>query len=376
MNNKKTTKNIKQTKTIPKHRSHKPPKYPNVFCDHCGSNYVVKYGKEQKNHLQKYKCKICAKQFILERSTKTKIHKHGHCPLCDSPLQLRKSNPNSNQLRCSNRPNCRFTISYNKKLNQFYYQAVKQQLNFYKLPKFFKFPQEVILFALRLYFLYKLSLRNIQKEIKLKFPNVIPPSHTSILKWANKLSYMLSLALLNKNLSTTGHWLVWATDDTVIKINKHKHFFIAVMDYHTGCILSWSLLPTKDAQAVSFTLNLASKLTNSIPHTIISDHAQNFSLAIKNTFFNLTNHFQTTLYSKNLPYSNNKLERFFGYVKDLFKRKNNFRAPISAYAFFCVFVIYHNLKILKHKLNLNINILIYKHLKVPILRSLLLCLAF
>lgn len=135
-------------------------------------------------------------------------------------LQLRKSNPNSNQLRCYNRPYCKFTIPYNKKLNQFYYQAVKQQLNFYKLPKFFKFPQEVILFVLRLFFLYKLSIRNIQKEIKLKFHNIIPPSHTSILKWANKLSYMLSLALLNKNFSTTGHWLAWATDDTIIKIKN------------------------------------------------------------------------------------------------------------------------------------------------------------
>lgn len=81
MKNKKTTKNTKQTKQ----HTPKSSKYPFVFCNNCDSNYVVKYGKEQKTYHQKYKCKICGKQFTLEKSTKTKIHKHKHCPLCASP---------------------------------------------------------------------------------------------------------------------------------------------------------------------------------------------------------------------------------------------------------------------------------------------------
>ncbi len=84
-----------------------------------------------------------------KRTFKIKTYKHGNCPMCGSRLDLRKSNPNSNQLRSSNRPHCRFTISFNKQLKQFYHQAIKEQKNFYKLPKFFKFTQEVILIRIK-----------------------------------------------------------------------------------------------------------------------------------------------------------------------------------------------------------------------------------
>jgi transposase-like protein/DNA-directed RNA polymerase subunit RPC12/RpoP len=344
----------------------KPSKYPNVFCDRCGSNHVIKYGKEQKTNLQKYKCKICGKQFVPERTKKPTKHIHGNCPLCSSRLDLRKSNKNSIQLRCSKR--CGFTISYNKKLKKFFYQALTNK-NFFKLPKFFRYPQEIILFALRLYFVHKLSLRKIQKEIKLQFPQYKTPSHVAIIKWANKLSYLLSLAYINKNIVSTGKWFVWLTDETVIKINGSKYYLIVVMDHNSGCVLSWFLSPTRDAQAISYALKLAVQLTNSYPQIIISDHAQNIQLAVQLTL-PYTNHIQTDIYSSS-NYSNNKLERFFSNIKQKIKQRNGFRSEISAVAWLTIFFTLHNIKItLNHNVH-NLSSLLNR-ISIPIAKSLLL----
>jgi len=346
-------------------------KHPDVFCDRCGSNYVIKYGKEQKTNLQKYKCKICGKQFVPQKSKKLKKHIHGNCPLCTSRLDIRKSNKNSIQLRCSKR--CGFTISYNKKLKKFYYQALNQN-NFFKLPKFFKFPYEMILYALRLYFVYKLSLRNIKKELKIRFPNLKTPSYVTILKWANKLSYLASLALINKKFILTNKWFIWSTDETVIKVNGIKYYLIVVMDYNSGCILSWFLSPTRDTQAIAYTLKLAVQLTNSTPSIIISDHAQNIKLAVEH-LLPYCQHIQTNIYSPSKP-SNNKLERFFSNIKSKLKQRNGFRSEISAIAFLTMFFIAHNIKIISNINKISILNTLLNQISIPILRGLLQCIAF
>jgi len=348
----------------------KPPKYPNVFCHRCGSNYVIKNGHEKNTGYQRYKYKICAKQFVPERTKKLRKHIHGNCPLCTSRLDIRKSNKNSIQLRCSKR--CGFTISYNKKIKKFFYQALNKN-NFFKLPKFFRFPQEIILYALRLYFVHKLSLRNIQKELQLSFPNHKPPSCVSILKWANKLSYLASLAFINKEILVTNKWLIWSTDETVIKVNGIKYYLIVIMDHNSGCVLSWFLSPTRDAQAISYTLQLAVQLTNSYPIAIISDHAQNIELAVKYAL-PYSQHIQTNIYSSSKP-SNNKLERFFSNIKSKLKQRNGFKSETSAVAWLSTFFIIHNLKIISNIKNSSILSTLINHISIPILRSLLLCIA-
>jgi transposase-like protein len=110
---------------------------------------------------------------------------------------------------------------------------------------FEKFKEIIYQFTLRLYFIHKLSLRKIQKEIKLQSPQYKTTSHTDIIKLVNKLSYLLSLAYINKNIVLTDKWFVWLTDETVIKINGSKYYLIVVMDHNSGCVLSWFLSPTR-----------------------------------------------------------------------------------------------------------------------------------
>ncbi len=334
-------------------------------CIRCGSDKLWKYGKEPKSGLQKYKCKICKKQFTQESNpnfTKNQT-KYGLCPLCKSSLEVRKINKNSIQLRCSKRPLCKFTLSYNFKLKKFYKDAILNK-NYFKLPKFFKFPMEIVLEAIRLYYQRAYSLRQIQSELSIRFPNYTTPSHVSILKWANKCSYLLSLAFLNKHFSTSNSWLVWLNDDTVIKINGNKYYLIVVMDYHTKVILSWFLSPTKDAQAVAYTLNMARSLTNSTPDIIVSDHAENIKLAINNTFRNSVIHIQNYLYQKS-QISTNKLERFFSSIKSNFYNRKSFKSSLSATAFLTAFIIKHNLTMLPIMLKQ------FYQTKLPLVRTIL-----
>jgi transposase-like protein len=233
---------------------------------------------------------------------------------------------------------------------------------FYKLQDIYKdnLSWHCILLALRLYFIHKLSLRKIQKEIKLQFPQYKTQSHVVIIKWANKLSYLLSLDYINKNIVSTGKWFVWLTDETVIKINGSKYYLIVVMNHNSGCVLSWFLSPTRDAQAISYALKLAVQLTNSYPQIIISDHAQNIQLAVQLTL-PYTNHIQTDIYSSS-NYSNNKLERFFSNIKQKIKQRNGFRSEISAVAWLTIFFTLHNIKItLNHNVH---NLSLINHISI------------
>jgi len=110
---------------------------------------------------------------------------------------------------------------------------------------FEKFKEIIYQFTLRLYFIHKLSIRKIQKEIKLQSSKYKAPSHVAIIKLVKKLSYLVSLAYINKNIVSTGKWFVWLTDETVIKINGSKYYLIVVIDHNSGCVLSWFLSPTR-----------------------------------------------------------------------------------------------------------------------------------
>ena len=215
-----------------------------------------------------------------------------------------------------------------------------------------------------------MSLRKIQKEIKLQFPQYKTPSHAAIIKLANKLSYLLSLAYINKNIVLTGKWFVWLTDETVIKINGSKYYLIVVIDHNSGCVLSCFLSPTRDVQAISYALKLAVQLTNSYPQIIISDHAQNIQLTVQLTL-PYTNHIQTDIYSFS-NYSNNKLERFFSSsIKQKIKQRNGFRSEIFAVAWLTIFFTLHNIKItLNHNVH-NLSSLL-NQISIPIARRLLL----
>jgi hypothetical protein len=68
---------------------------------------------------------------------------------------------------------------YKKDFKEFLEEA--ENRDFFRIPKYFKYPLSLVYKALKMYFIYKLSLRQIKKELGLLYPKA--PSPTAILKW-------------------------------------------------------------------------------------------------------------------------------------------------------------------------------------------------
>jgi len=316
-----------------------------ISCPKCNSTDLYRYGKEKHTGLQKYLCKHCKTQFVPNRPYKHKSNTNnfGNCPLCGSKLHLRKRNKNSIQLRCSKRPNCRYTVSI--PLNSPPLQTTPDV----KIPKFFRFPLHIISYALSLYFLYRLSSRQIKEKIQLKFS--LSVSHTTIISWCKIFSSLIH-NLFNSNLTTPKNPpSVWLIDETVIKVNGKKLFIFAILDYHSRYLITLNISPTKDLNQAKQTLLKALEFTKAYPKTIISDRAACLAIAIEQTFAGKVVHQKVHLYSKNPAKSNNRIERFFSTFKQNFKNRRNPRSIQNAILFSYTYAFLYNFKRVHSHLN-------------------------
>lgn len=307
-----------------------------ISCPKCLSTDLYRYGKEKHTGLQKFMCKHCKTQFVPNRpyNPKSTTNNYGYCPICGSKLHLRKRNRNSIQLRCSKRPNCKYTISIpiNSKL------STNININI-KLPKFFRYPITMIIKAVNLYFHYQLSSRQIVQKLKTFFSNT--PSHSTIISWCRIFSSFFQS--LYQNISKpTSYSHTCLIDETVIKIHGQKVFLFAVLDYSSRYLLSFHISLNKDLNSTIASLKKALEFTDSIPSTIISDRAQHLAIAVKSVFGNSVIHNRVSLYSKNPSCSNNKIERFFSTFKDYFKRQRNPKTLSSLILFSHSYALIYN----------------------------------
>ena len=316
-----------------------------IYCPKCNSTDLYRYGKEKSTGLQKYLCKNCKTQFVPNRPYKNKSNNNnfGNCPLCGSKLHLRKRNKNSIQLRCSKRPTCRYTVSI--PLNS----PPMPDISDIKIPKFFRFPLDVISYALSLYFLYRQSSRQIKEKILLKFS--LSVSHTTIINWCKVFSSLIH-NIYNLHLTIPKNPpSIWLIDETVIKVNGKKLFIFAILDYHSRFLIALNISPTKDLKLAKQTLLKALDFTKSYPKTIISDRAQHLAIAIKQTFSGKVFHQKVHLYSRNPAKSNNRIERFFSTFKQNFKNRKNPRSIQNALLFSYTYAFLYNFKRIHSYLN-------------------------
>lgn len=163
-----------------------------IRCLRCFSFNLYKFGKEPKTKKQKNRCKVCRCQFVEGKiPLKKKDLNLGFSPICGKRLHLRKRNRNTLRVRCSDRVNCRYSFSYvyKRQFKEFLEEA--QNRDFFSLLKYFKYPVSLVYKALKMYFIYKLSLRQIKKELGLVYPKA--PSPVAILKWVKRSGYFFSL---------------------------------------------------------------------------------------------------------------------------------------------------------------------------------------
>lgn len=127
-------------------------------------------------------------------------------------------------------------------------------INFYKkkFPSFtkaffkrFRFPPNVILCALSLYFKTSSSLRQIQRFLKNHMSVCV--SHVSIYRWIRHFASFfktVSYFLLQKaNL----HSDEWHVDVTYIKVKWQKHYLWILLDSETRIVIAFHLFSARDS---------------------------------------------------------------------------------------------------------------------------------
>jgi len=213
--------------------------------------------------------------------------------------------------------------------------------DFFKIPKYFKYPVSLVFKALKMYFIYKLSLRAIKRELSLVYPKA--PSPTTILKWVRNLGYFFSLLSSNKFVEVKNPSKIWLVDDSVIRIRGRKFRLFVVLGYSERVVLAWYLSATKDKEAVKKVLMLALQFNKEKPSCIVSDFAQNIQEAVREVFGDSVLHIRVRLFKRGDCFSNNRLERFFSTIKERFKLRKQPKSFLSAKLQILIIIALYNL---------------------------------
>ncbi len=121
-----------------------------------------------------------------------------------------------------------------------------------------RFPIHIILMALDLYFLNESSTRRISQYLFRLFN--VKVSHVTIANWTKKFATYFKLKsdrlLEDVNLSDSHEW---HADETVVFINGKRHYLWLVIDPKSRLIISYHLLPYRDAKQAFSLFNDAKK---------------------------------------------------------------------------------------------------------------------
>lgn len=310
-------------------------------CPLCLSSELWRYGKHPQTGKQKFMCKQCYHQFVPGQPTRGSSSKYGLCPQCGCPLELRKRNKTSLQLRCSSRrlgkPRCRFSQSLSLISPNLLKSAASSE-HFFRLPKFLRFNPAVVLSAFKLFYKFNLSTREIKTHISQEFQ--LSVSHVSIYFWTVRFAYFFSL-LFNNRSSPGAASKTWLFDDTVIKINGTTYRLFVVLCAESRLLLAWYLSPTRDTQAARTALKLACQFTKATPQRVVSDHARYIKLAIEELFSSSVEHITCSLFDRG-SFSNNRIERFFSTPKGFLSRRRSFKSLLPALAHLTILLAYYN----------------------------------
>ena len=143
-----------------------------------------------------------------------------------------------------------------------------------------RYPIQIIVMALSMFYLGKNSFRNISLILKTAFH--IKVSHTTISNWCVKFAPMFDdmriqlVPLLDLNSDE------WHADETVVKVAGVKHYIWFIIDSETRFVIGFHLSPHRDSpQAVSL-FSEAAKLGK--PSAIVSDRYSAYKVPTKSIF--------------------------------------------------------------------------------------------
>lgn len=186
-----------------------------------------------------------------------------------------------------------------------------------------RYPVQMIITALSMFYLGKNSFRNISLILKTAFN--IKVSHTTISNRCVKFAPMFDdmriqlVSLLDLNSDE------WHADETVVKIAGVKHYIWFIIDSETRFVIGFHLSPHRDSpQAVSL-FSEAVKLGK--PSAVVSDRYSAYKVPVK-SIFDGAKHIRVQSFKDDI--SNNLIECFNKQFKAWYKTKQGFSSFESA----------------------------------------------
>jgi len=328
-----------------------------LTCPDCGApvEYIYSnspvYSPSSKKKVQKYKCKICGRQWLLSSLRK---HPSRFCPHCQRPIYLMKHRKEFDVYNCVNL-NCPHK---EKKGKRYIYKDYHLDLSILNRssptsPKIdlsrSHFSYTTIAIALTLLICFGLSSHKTVFFLHTFFS--ISITYQTLLNWMQSVAFLLYPLLNNLPLPLSNLWVV---DEKYIRYEGKWGYLFTLLDCTYGCIVAQIFSPTRSAAGAYAVLHSAITRLKLLPSnlTIVSDGLTSYSLAIqllKAEFNLLINHIKVIGLSdpKNQPKNEyrrykNLIENFYSVLDPYIYVLRGFGSYQGAVAFTILFTVCYN----------------------------------
>lgn len=304
-------------------------------CPKCNNNQkFYRYGKDSDGY-QKYLCRCCHHQFAPERPKAERgqiERRYPSCPVCGKASFLHHDHANySNYRCCDKRCNHSFFVWKNTAITAPSMSSLFGKHNFKRM----RYPVQLVITALSMFYLGKNSFRNISLILRTAFN--VKVSHVTISNWCTRFAPLFDdmriqlMPLLNLDSDE------WHADETVVKIAGVKHYLWFVVDSETRFIVGFHLSPRRNSpQAVSV---LSEASTHGRPDAIVSDRYSAYKVPVKSILPDAI-HIRVQSFEDDI--SNNLIECFNKQFKAWYKTKQGFSSFASANNLISMFVFFFN----------------------------------
>ncbi len=302
-----------------------------VRCPKCNNSHLFyRYGRDNLGY-QKYQCRKCRHQFAADRP-KSDSRKYPACPVCGKSSFLHHDYEHYSNFRCCDkRCNHSFFVVKPTTIPIPSLSVLKGKTDFKRM----RYPVQVIITALSMFYLGKNSFRNIASILRIVFN--IKVSHTTISNWCKKFAPLFDNIRLELISTLDFNSDEWHVDETVVKISGVKYYIWFVIDAETRFVIGFHLSPHRDATQAFSLLNSAKKLGQ--PQAIVSDRHSAYNVPVK-SIFNGVKHIKVESFKDDI--SNNLIESFHHQFKAWYKTKQGFNSFDSANSLISMFVFFYN----------------------------------
>ncbi len=265
---------IKHQKPIPK----------NLTCPSCLAPYqfiysnAPVYSKKNKKLIQKYRCKICSRQWLKDRARKSPLFL---CPFCQSTLTLWITRYEFDKYKCHN-PNCWYlkTHGYHYVYRDYSFDVYKLQLASSGIPLVdlsrIHYSSSVLGLALTMNVNYGMPYRMTAQFFKDLLGVTI--SYSTIYTWSRSVASLLE-PLVCKIPITTSNILV--IDETYERYAGYWGYYYATLDAVNRYLVAPHFSPKRNVKAATTALvGALNRIQNPPPQLyIVHDYSSPYFLA-------------------------------------------------------------------------------------------------